>query len=67
MSAHIDNWGGQMSEPKSEREILDALVGSVYDVDTCGDITGYDCHWLITGQKAFEKHLRTEHPDGEHR
>ena len=56
-----------MARKKSEKEILDALVGSVYNVDTCGDITGYDCHWIITGQKAFEKHLRTVHPDGEHR
>jgi hypothetical protein len=43
------------------------LKKAIYSVDTCGDITGYDCNWLITGAKAFEKHLAEQHPEGEHR
>lgn len=56
-----------MARKKSQQEILDALLESVYNVDTCGHITGYKCNWIITGQKAFEAHLRVEHPEGEHR
>lgn len=44
-----------------------ALEKAVYSIDTCGDITGYRCNWLITGPDAFEKHLKREHPEGEHR
>jgi hypothetical protein len=37
----------------------------VYSADTCGDLTGYQCIWLVTGYEAFREHLRTEHPEGE--
>lgn len=43
------------------------LEAAVYSIDTCGEITGYPCNWLITGPEAFEKHLKREHPEGEHR
>lgn len=35
--------------------------------DTCHDISGYRCTWVITSPAAFEKHLKEKHPEGEHR
>ena len=54
-------------EIRRHRKALDALRRAVFSVDTCGDLTGYACNWLITGAKAFEKHLAEVHPEGEHR
>ncbi len=54
-------------EIRRHREALDALRKAVFSADTCGDITGYDCHWVITSAKAFEKHLAEVHPEGEFR
>ena len=44
-----------------------ALEKAIFSVDECGDITGYNCRWLITSSEAFEKHLKKVHPEGEHR
>lgn len=49
------------------RSPLSKIAQSAFGVDTCGDITGYKCSWLITSGKAFEKHLAEVHPEGEHR
>lgn len=53
--------------PKPKKDPIKALEKAIYSVDTCGDITGYKCSWVITGPKQFEKHLAVEHPEGEYR
>lgn len=56
-----------MSKPKNGDALIKAMEKAIFSIDTCGDITGYDCAWLITSSRAFEKHLATVHPEGEHR
>lgn len=67
MADTIGKFLRQLKNRAERRRAEKALEKAVYSIDTCGDITGYRCHWLITGPDAFEKHLKREHPEGEHR
>ena len=51
-------------EIRRHKNPMKALEKAVFDADTCGDITGYKCSWVITSAKAFEKHLAEKHPEG---
>lgn len=53
---------------KAVDDALDSLKGKgVFAADTCGDLTGYPCNWVITDARKFAKHLKDVHPEGEER
>lgn len=67
MTDNIGKYLRKLANLVQRRRAENALEKAVFSVDECGDITGYNCTWLITGSAAFEKHLKEKHPEGEYR